>query len=160
MFEAKEKAAEEIDTQRNKYLTFMIDDDQMALNICYVIEIINVQPISALPEAPIFVKGVINLRGRIIPVIDMHFKLCRKPLEYTDRTCIIVLEVNEVTVGIIVDCVNEVLDIDAENIESPTTMTSRNGNRFLKGIGKIGESIILIMDCENFIETDEIRDIK
>lgn len=107
---------QEEDTLKGKYLIFSIDNGLYGIEIRYITEIIGIQPITVIPGMPHFVKGITNLRGKIIPVIDARLRLNKAERKYDDRTCIIVLHVNEITTGLIVDSVSEVIAIADEDI--------------------------------------------
>lgn len=143
-------AAEELeeDTMLGQYLTFSVDMEVYGIGIRYVTEIIGIQPISTLPEAPEYIKGIINLRGKIIPVIDMRVKFKKKPAEYTERTCIIVVELNENLAGLIVDSVAEVISISDENITAPPDFGKGEVSRYISGIGKVDGSVKLLLKLE------------
>ena len=114
------------------------------------------QPITKVPEVPPYVKGIINLRGKIIPVIDVRLKFGKEPIEYDDRTCIVVININEVSVGLIVDKVDEVLNIDDDGIAAPPSSKTGFENRYIKGIGKADNQVQLLLDCEKLLKTDEM----
>lgn len=150
---------EEEDTQKGKYLTFALGMESFGIDIMYVTEIIGIQPITVVPELPDFVKGIINLRGKIIPVMDARIKFKKEPKEYNDRTCIIVVDVLELSIGIIVDEVSEVINIDDENIVPPPNM-KKDGRKYIKNVGKNGDNVILILDCEKLLNEYEITELK
>lgn len=147
---------DESDTQRGKYLTFLLGKEYYGIEIRYVTEIIGMQNVSSLPQVPAYVKGIINLRGKIIPIIDMRLRFKKEAEDYTDRTCIIVVNILEITVGLIVDRVDEVIDISDDSVSAPPDFTSRYQNKYLKGIGKVGEDIRLILDCERLFSSEEL----
>lgn len=151
---------EEEDTQKGKYLTFEIDKEIYGIEIKFVTEIVGIQPVTTIPEVPDYIKGIINLRGKIIPVIDMRLKFKKSPMEYTDRTCIIVIDIKNVSIGLIVDAVAEVLNIGEENIVPPPSYKSGFHNRFIKGIGKVGNDVKLLLDCEKIISEKEMESIE
>ncbi|BCN30558.1 chemotaxis protein CheW [Anaeromicropila herbilytica] len=148
----------EEDTQKDKFLLFSIDTNYYGIDIKTVIEIIGIQPITEVPELPDYIRGVINLRGTIIPVMDVRLRFEKEYREYCDRTCIIVIETNNVMVGLIVDSVAEVAVIPNENIMEPPCITSE-GYRYIKGIGKCGDSVRLIIDCDRLLNEEESRSI-
>lgn len=150
---------EEEDTQKDKFLTFSLETEEYGIEIKYVTEIIGIQDITEVPEQPEYVKGIINLRGKIIPVIDvrLRFKKCIK--EYNDRTCIIVVDIKGLSVGLIVDSVAEVMNIPQEEIVEPPQVNKGVHNRYIKGIGKSGSSIKLILDCDKLLSDEEIEDL-
>ncbi len=144
---------EEEDTQKNKYLTFTLEDEFYGIEIKYVIEIIGIQPISEIPELPEYIMGIINLRGKIIPVMDVRLRFKKELLEYNDRTCIIVIQIEDISVGLIVDGVSEVIDIpDCEIVEPPEI--SKIKNKFIKGIGKVQNDVKLLLDCDKLLNNE------
>lgn len=149
------------DTQRGKYLTFSIGTENYGLEIKYVIDIIGIQSITEIPDQPYYVKGVINLRGKIIPTMDIRMRFGKDEREYDDRTCIIVVEINEISVGIIVDRVLEVIEIENENISLPPKFNGDFQNRYIAGIGKQGENepVIILLDCNKLLNDDEIVEV-
>ncbi len=148
------------DTQRGRYLTFALGEEKFGIDIKFITEIIGMQPITALPEAPVYTKGIINLRGKIIPVIDSRLKFKKQPKEYNERTCIIVIDIRDVQVGLIVDDVADVLMIGDENIALPPDHRAGIQNRYLAGIGKVGSGVILLLSCEKLFLDEEWEMIK
>ena len=144
------------DTQKDRYLTFNLSDESYGVEIRYVTEIIGVQSITEIPEFPEYAKGIINLRGKIIPVIDVRLRFNKEEKEYNDRTCIIVVDINEVSVGLIVDTVDEVLNIPEEDVENPPIIKGGAENRFVKHIGKIGDKVKLLLDCEKLLTEEDL----
>ena len=112
-----------------------------------------------LPDTPDFVKGVINLRGKVIPVIDVRLRFMIEEREYDDRTCIIVVNINEVTVGLIVDSVAEVQDIPKENVEPPPNIRSSSSGHFIQGLGKIDKEVKILLNIEKLLFDDELDHI-
>ena len=143
------------DTQRGKYLTFSVGREEYGIEICYVTEIIGIQEITEVPELPDYLKGIINLRGKIIPVMDVRVRFRLKAQEYNDRTCIVVVDVGELPVGLIVDRVLEVLTIEDADIVPPPDGKSGFQNRYVNNIGKTGKSVKLLLDCEKLIREDQ-----
>lgn len=140
------------DTQANKYLFFRIGKESYGIGIRFVIEIIELQAISSVPDMPKYVKGVINLRGRVIPIVDLRLRFDMDEREYDNRTCIIVTEVEEVLVGCLVDTVEEVMEIPERNIEPPPNFKSVSGrDRYISGMGKVGEAIKILLDVEKIV---------
>ena len=152
-----EMIVQEEDTQRGKFLAFQLGNEFFGVEIKYVTEIIGIQSITTVPEVPAYVKGIINLRGKIIPVIDMRIKFKKPQAEYDDRTCIIVIEINDISIGFIVDSVSEVLKIDDENIVPPPSYKTGEQNKYIKGISKIGSDVKLLLDCEMIITENEME---
>ena len=147
------------DTMKGRYLTFMLGEEVFGIEIRFVTEIIGIQPINSIPEAPEYIKGIINLRGKIFPVIDMRLKFKKPQEEYTDRTCIIVIETTALCVGLIVDRVAEVLTMSDSDIVPPPGSWAGAGKRYLSGIGKLDGQVKLLLDCEQLF-SDEENDIK
>jgi purine-binding chemotaxis protein CheW len=158
-----EKVVEsEEDTQKDKYLIFSIGNECYGIDIKYVTEIIGIEPITEVPELPNYIKGVINLRGKIIPVMDVRLRFKKEPKEYDDRTCIVVVEIGNINIGLIIDRVLEVVNIDESNISPPPKINSNkdNANKYIKGIGKTQNEVRLLIDCHKLLEEDEIEEIK
>jgi purine-binding chemotaxis protein CheW len=149
----------EEDTMRGRYITFAVDRETYGIEIRYVTEIVGLQPISRLPEAPPHIKGVINLRGKIIPVIDMRLRFKKHTAEYTDRTCIVVVEVKELSAGLIVDEVAEVLGIGEGEIAPPPRLELGASNRYLSGIGKSKGEVKLLLNCEMLFTEEEAQEL-
>lgn len=154
--EVRDFELNEEDTQRGRFLTFALGEDEFGMEIQYVTEIIGMQPITGLPEAPPYIKGIINLRGKIIPVMDMRIKFNKPTIEYNDRTCIVVVEVQDLAAGLIVDNVAEVLTIEPENIlPPPNTGSKETQSKYVSGIGKVGNEVKLLLDCERIFQESE-----
>ncbi|MCL2111531.1 MAG: chemotaxis protein CheW [Clostridiales bacterium] len=157
----EEDGFEEEDTQRGRYLTFTIEDNVYGLPIRFVLEIIGVQTATKVPETPDYVKGVINLRGRIVPLIDVRLKFGKAELAYTERTCIIVIDVNSIAVGLIVDKVDDVLSLDDSQIALPPPGgTLGFENRYIEGLGKVENTVLLLLDAEKLLKTEEMEIIE
>jgi len=146
----------EEDTQKDRYLIFYIDDDSYGIEIQYVVEIIGIQRITEVSGLPDYVKGIINLRGKIIPVMDVRLRFKKEPKEYNDRTCIIVVDIMGMSVGLIVDGVSEVITINEADISELPHMSQRAQNRFVKNIGKIGNEVRLLLDIEKLLTDEDI----
>jgi purine-binding chemotaxis protein CheW len=144
------------DTQKDKYLTFRIGDESFGFAIKYVTEIIVIHKITEVPDTPAFVRGVINLRGKVIPVIDVRHRFNMELREYDERTCIIVMEYEETSVGLIVDTVNEVADIPEDHIDPPPRTHSGIESSYILGMGKIGKEVNILLNLEKVLFVDEI----
>ncbi len=138
-----------------KYLTFQLSNEEYGVEILKVREIIGVMDITAVPQMPIYMKGVINLRGKVIPVVDLRLKFGLPEAEHTEETCIIVVDVGK-EVGIIVDTVSEVLDVINENIEPAPAMGGSVDTAFILGMGKVGEDVKILLDIDRVLTTDEL----
>lgn len=147
----KDFHVDEDDSMAGMYLTFLLDRECYGVEIRYVIEIVGIQSITELPEMPEYIKGLINLRGKIIPVIDVRLRFRKAEMEYNDRTCIIVVNINDNLVGLIIDAVAEVLSISGEKISPPPRVNKETSRRYLLGIGKVGQDVKLLLDCEKLL---------
>ena len=149
---------DERDTQKGKYVTFKSGDEYFGLKIQYVNEIIVFQEITKMPESENYIKGLINLRGKIIPVIDVRLRFKQEPFEYTDRTCIIVVNVKNIVVGLIVEQIAEVVEIQEENIiPSPSVgKADKSQNKYVYAIGKVGDQVKLLLDPDRLLNDEEI----
>ena len=146
------------DTQQDTYVTFQSGNESFALKIEYVNEIIVYQEITQIPESEDYIKGLINLRGKIIPVIDVRIRFKQEPKEYTDRTCIIIINVKGTVAGLIVDRVAEVVKIKDEDILEPPALGSeeKSQNKYVYGIGKVGESVKLLLDPDRLLKDEDV----
>lgn len=142
------------DTQKDKYLTFLLDEDLYGIEVRYVIEIVGIQPITRIPELPTYVRGIINLRGKIIPVLDARMKFRKSEKEYNDRTCVVIVEMNGLFVGLIVDAVAEVAKILEEQLEEPPNL-NKNAKRYIQYIGKNGDKVVMILDCNRLLDEED-----
>ena len=147
------------DSQRDKYLTFLVEDEDYGIAISFVTEIISLQKITDIPDLPEFIKGVINLRGRIIPVMDMRSRFHLAAREYDSRTCVVVVNIANNTIGLIVDRVSEVLVIPAEQI-APPPRASKGGNKFIQGIGKVGDQVKILIDVDSLLRGEELQELE
>ena len=146
--------------KEGKYLTFALGPEEYGLEILKVREIIGYMDITAVPQTPVYVKGVINLRGQVIPVVDLRAKFGMETTDVTDQTCIIVVEITQkgrnFSTGIVVDHVQEVLDIEGENIEEAPQFGSSVNTDFILGMGKIGNSVKILLDIDKVLAGTEI----
>lgn len=147
----------EEDTQEGKYLTFQSGNEFFGLEIRIVHEIIGIQKIAEIPETEDYIKGLINLRGKIIPVIDVRIRFKQEPFEYTDRTCIIIISVKDTIVGLIVEKIADVVTINKEEVTPPPSLTHGNAkNKYVYGLGKVGDNVKMLLDPEKMIMDNEI----
>lgn len=148
----------EYDKQQNKYVTFQSGNEYFALQIKYVKEIIVYQEITQIPESEEYVKGLINLRGKIIPVIDVRIRFKQEPVPYTDRTCIMVINVKGTVVGLIVDRVAEVVEIKPEDVLDTPTFGNEEKcqNRYVYALGKVGESVKMLLDPDRLLKDEDV----
>ena len=150
------------DAQKDKYVTFKSGSEYFGIKIEYVNEIIVYQEITEIPETEDYIKGLINLRGKIIPVVDARIRFRQEPFEYNDRTCIIVLNVKDLVVGLIVEEIAEVVEITEGNIlPSPTIGKSdKSQNKYVHAIGKVGDRVKLLLDLDRLLNSDELSMIE
>ncbi len=149
---------EQEDTQHGKYITFRMGKEGYGFEISNVNEIIGIQGITELPDVPPFIKGVINLRGKVIPVMDVRIRFGMEEVEYNERTCIIVVIVNNVFIGLIVDEVSEVVDIQDSNIENEKQMSGGLDSRYIKAFGKIDDNVIILLNINSLLFEGEMND--
>ncbi len=147
-------------TQLDKYVTFKSGNEYFGLKIEYVNEIIVFQEITEIPESSDYIKGLINLRGKIIPVIDVRIRFKQEPIPYTDRTCIIIVDVNDIVVGLIVEKIAEVVEIKEADILPPPSIViggeEKVQNKYVYGIGKVGDSVKLLVDPDRILKDEDI----
>lgn len=141
-----------------KYLTFTLAGEEYGVEILKVREINGLMDITAVPQMPTYMKGVINLRGNVIPVIDLRLKFGLQEAEHTEQTCIIVVDVGR-EIGIIVDTVSEVLDVEGGNIEPPPSMAGAVDTSFILGMGKVGEDVKILLDIDKVMTSDELHKV-
>jgi len=147
------------DTQKDKYLTFHLASEDYGIDIAFVTEIIGIQKITEVPDMPKFIKGVINLRGKVIPVMDVRTKFNLEPRTYDERTCIVVVEINKTFIGLVVDEVSEVVDIPESQVEAPPNNGKGTSSRFLKGMGKIDEEVKILLNVEKLLFEEAFEQI-
>lgn len=148
---------EEEDTQKDRYLTFHLGDEVYGIEIAHVTEIVGIQKITEVPEMPAFVKGVMNLRGQVISIIDVRARFNMEPREYDDRTCVIVVRINDTSVGLIVDTVSEVRNIPAENVSPPPRVAQGASARYISGLGKVGDEVKILLDVDKLLFERELE---
>lgn len=151
---------EDDETEEGKFLTFTLGDAVYGLEIIYVTEIIGIQKITEVPELPAYVKGIMSLRGQIIPVVDIRLRFGKPAREYDERTCVIVVEILNITVGLIVDGVAEVVTIPEEEIVPHPDLDQDYSRQFVRGIGKVGNEVKLLLDCHKLLEDDEMENLE
>ncbi len=159
--EMKTEQLEE-DTQKGKFMTFQTGKEYFGISISFVEEIIVIPAITVIPEVKDYIKGLINLRGRIIPVIDVRTRFKMEPIEYTDRTCIIVINVKSTTIGLIVEQIAEVDDISDDDIVPPPSLGYKDSeqNKYVYGLARTGDSVKLLIDPEKLIKDEDLEVIE
>lgn len=143
---------EEVDLQYMKFLTFEVDSRTFALPIKDVLEIIEVQKATPVPEFPDYVKGIINTKGKVIPIIDMRLRFQLEEAEYTERTCIIVASISSVEIGFIVDTVNAVIELEEDMLAPPPVITTDKVSRYITGVAKYQNDLIIILDPKKILD--------
>ncbi|MDQ3000947.1 MAG: chemotaxis protein CheW [Fibrobacterota bacterium] len=147
-----------------KYLTFNLGKEVYGIEILKVQEIIGLMPVTRVPRTPAFVRGVVNLRGKVIPVIDLRLKFGLESKEDTERTCIIVVQValngGSVIMGLIVDEVSEVLNVLADQIEASPSFGSKVDTDFILGMGKVAQKVVMLLDVDKVLASDELATVQ
>lgn len=150
-----------IKNNEGKYLMFTLAGEEYGVSILKIKEIIGMMPITSVPQTPEFVKGVINLRGRVIPVVDLRLRFLMDSTDHTDRTCIIVVEtggdVGTVQMGIVVDSVSEVLTIKGNDIEEAPKFGAKLDTEYILGMAKIDGGVKILLDIDRVLSVDEIN---
>lgn len=142
---------QEEDDQKNNFMTFRCGEEYYGIEICYVVEILTVQKITEVPETEHYIKGLINMRGKIVPVIDVRRRFGKEELEYNDRTCIIVIHVRDQLIGLIVDTIAEVVNIEKGEVAPPPHLENGRAGDYVMGIGKVGDEVKLLLDPEKLL---------
>ena len=151
---------EAISAVEGKYLTFSLAGEEYGIGILKIKEIIGMMPITRVPRTPDFIKGVINLRGKVIPVTDLRLRFGMEPGEYTERTCIIVVEIqgsaNMQLIGIVVDAVSEVLNVSLDDIEQTPAFGTRLNTEYILGMAKMEGGVKILLDIDTVLNTKEL----
>jgi purine-binding chemotaxis protein CheW len=158
--ETIDQAVSSAEDKEGKYLTFSLDNEEYGIGILKIKEIIGMMPITSIPRTPEHVKGVINLRGKVIPVVDLRLKFGMDAIDYTERTCIIVVEIQgqsgTVMIGTVVDSVSEVLTIKGEDIEDTPTFGAKLDTDYILGMAKMEEGVKILLDIDKVLNADEM----
>lgn len=148
------------DERAGKYLTFRLGPEEFGVRVDKVREIMGVQEITSVPQTPDYLKGVINLRGKVIPVVDLRLKFGLEPIEYTQRTCIIVVqvrgEISTIHVGLVVDTVSEVLNLAGSDIENTPDFGAQLATPFILGMAKVKGKVKILLDIDRVVSAQEI----
>ena len=164
LHKAEAPLSETEEYREGKYLTFTLDNEEYGIGILKIREIIGMMPITSVPQTPDFVKGVVNLRGKVIPVVDLRLRFGMSEIEYTERTCIIVVEIrtgeSNVTIGIVVDSVSEVLNIKGKDIEDTPTFGTKLDIDYILGMAKMDGSVKILLDIDCVLGAEEIMAIE
>jgi purine-binding chemotaxis protein CheW len=155
---------EEKKSKINSYLTFKLGDEYFAASVSKVLNILEMTKVTKVPKAPLYMKGVINLRGSVLPLVDTRIKFDMTETEFTTNTCILVLDIilngESVHVGALVDSVQEVLEIDDVNIQPPPSIGTRYKSEFIEGVVKVEEDFVMILNMDLIFSTDELSVLK
>jgi purine-binding chemotaxis protein CheW len=161
--ETMDQAVKAMADREGKYLTFTLDEEEYGIGILKIKEIIGMMPITPVPQTPEFVKGVINLRGKVIPVVDLRLRFGMDSIDYNERTCIIVVEIDgqagTVMIGIVVDSVSEVLNIKGEDIEDTPTFGTKLNTDYILGMAKMEGSVKILLDIDKVLTGKELSQL-
>ena len=150
--------------KEGKYLTFTMAEEEYGIGILKIKEIIGMMPITTVPQTPEFVKGVINLRGKVIPVVDLRLRFGMDSIDYTERTCIIVVEIEgqsgTVMIGIVVDSVSEVLNIKGDDIEETPTFGTKLNTDYILGMAKMEGGVKILLDIDRVLSVEQIAHLE
>ncbi len=153
------KMVQEENKVNHKFLAFFLNEKNYAFPILKVNEVIQLPEITPIPKTPNYMKGIMNLRGQILPIIDLRLALNMEEAEYGKETCVIIVKINsecnEKLVGFVVDCVSEVFEINYLDIEQAPSYGEKLDNNFLKGIGKVKDKIVMLLDIDRILSKDE-----
>ena len=162
--ETMDQAVKAMKDKEGKYLTFALADEEYGIGILKVREIIGMMPITTVPQTPEFVKGVINLRGKVIPVVALRLKFGMEEIEYTERTCIIVVDITgasgAILMGIVVDSVSEVLNVKGEDIEDAPTFGTKLDTEYILGMAKLDGGVKILLNIDRVLSGEEIDSIE
>jgi purine-binding chemotaxis protein CheW len=157
MAEAQNKIV--VGGEGSQYVTFCLGEEEYGVDILKVQEIIGITPVTKVPYLPDFIKGVINLRGIVVPIVDLRLRFRLPVAEYTDRTCVVIVKVDERVVGMIVDSVSEVMEISEAMIDPAPAFGHGVRTDFIEGMGKVEERLVLLLNIEKLFTEDEMQDI-
>jgi len=159
-----DEAIKDTNMRIGKYLTFSLADEEYGIGILKVKEIIGMMPITSVPRTPQFVKGVINLRGKVIPIVDLRAKFGMESIPYTERTCIIVVEIDSndatVLIGIVVDAVSEVLNIHGDDIEDTPAFGTHLDTQYIMGMAKMEGGVKILLNIDQVLSSKEIQNLQ
>lgn len=160
--ELEDELVNEDDSQKGQFMTFQTGKEFYGISISYINEIIMMQPITAVPEVEDYIKGLINLRGKIIPVIDVRTRFEMAPVDYTDRTCIIIISVKSVTLGLIVEKIAEVVNIVDDDVVALPSLkrNERHRNKYVYGLARVEGSVKMLLDPEKLIKQEDLEQLE
>ena len=159
-----DQAVKVMEEREGKYLTFSLADEEYGIGILKIKEIIGMMPITSVPQTPEFVKGVINLRGKVIPVIELRLRFGMGKIDYTERTCIIVVEIDSqagtVLIGIVVDSVSEVLNVKGDDIADTPTFGAKLNTEYILGMAKMEGGVKILLDIDQVLSAEELSGLE
>jgi purine-binding chemotaxis protein CheW len=162
MIQEKEKISQAVKAmadKEGKYLTFSLASEEYGIGILKIKEIIGMMPITSVPQTPEYIKGVVNLRGKVIPVMDLRLRFGIPAMDYTERTCIIVVEISgqagTVQIGVVVDAVSEVLSVKSEDIEPTPSFGTKLNTDYILGLAKLGGGIKILLDITRVLSSED-----
>ncbi|MBT3256552.1 MAG: purine-binding chemotaxis protein CheW [Deltaproteobacteria bacterium] len=162
--ETMDQAVKAMAEREGKYLTFTLAEEEYGIGILKIKEIIGMMPITSVPQTPEFVKGVINLRGKVIPVIDLRLRFGMGEIDYTERTCIIVVEIDSqagtVLIGIVVDSVSEVLNVKGDDIADTPTFGANLNTEYILGMAKMEGGVKILLHIDQVLSAEELSGLK
>lgn len=162
--EPSQQKTESLTGKEGKYLTFSLSNEEYGIGILKIKEIIGMMPITSVPRTPKFVRGVINLRGKVIPVIDLRIRFCMEEKAYNDRTCIVVVEIEshgiEMVIGIVVDSVSEVLNIKSEEIEETPEFGTSLNTEYILGMATMEGGVKILLDIDAVLSSEELTHLQ
>ncbi len=150
---------ETVEARGGKFLTFFLGEEEYGLEILKVQEIIGLMSITRVPRTPGFVRGVINLRGKVIPIVELRSKFQMEGVEDTEQTCIIVVQTQGVQFGVVVDRVSEVVDLSSDSIEDAPEFGAEIDTDFILGMGKTGSRVRILVDIDRVLSRDELGEL-
>ena len=153
-------AEEDLLSKEGKHLTFLLCEEEYGIEILKVREIVGLMDVTTVPQTDNYIKGVVNLRGKVIPVIDLRLKFSMQEAEPTQETCIIVVEVSNTLVGVVVDSVSEVLDIKNSEIEKAPQFGQDVDTKFITGLGKAKGKIVILLDINEVLTHEELETVE
>jgi len=162
--ETMDQAVKVMTEREGKYLTFTLAEEEYGIGILKIKEIIGMMPITSVPQTPEFVKGVINLRGKVIPVIELRLRFGMGKIDYTERTCIIVVEIDSqagtVLIGIVVDSVSEVLNVKGDDIADTPTFGAKLNTEYILGMAKMEGGVKILLDIDQVLSAEELSGLE
>ncbi len=156
----EDELSNENDIIENQILTIKIGEEIYGVGIAFVVEIIEMIKVTPIPEMQEYIKGVINLRGKVIPIMDVRLRFSMEERAHDARTCIIVVKIGELEIGLIVDTVSEVIDIPADQIQPPPKINRKNEKKFVMGMGRVADNVAILLDINKLLFDEDLEKLK